>query len=48
MLYLYTMLRSNTWEEFEREGLVCPQLRRLNAFSTYATDNVDHNPSSAT
>ena len=32
--------------QFKREGIVCPSLLHKNIFSTHATDNIDHDPSS--
>ena len=35
-------------EQFDKDGDVCPLLLRHNVFTTYAVDNIDHNPSSRT
>ena len=33
-------------DQFEKDGVVCPQLLRKQLFTTFAVDNIDHNPSS--
>ena len=48
MLNLSTALGNGVCERFENEGFVCPPLLRKRVFTTYAVDNIDHNPSSRT
>ena len=46
MLSLSTPLGNTICSQFKREGIVCRSLLRKNIFSTHATDNIDHDPSS--
>ena len=46
MLVLSTQLGNSTCMQFESDGVVCPTKLRSNVFTTFAIDNIDHNPSS--
>ena len=43
-----TQLGNSVIKQFEKDELVCPISLRNNLFTTYAVDNIDHNPSSRT
>ena len=46
MLSLSTSLGNSVCKQYEKDGLVCPQLLRKYVFTTHGMDNIDHNPSS--
>ena len=46
MLVLSTQLGNIVCMQFEFDSLVCPTKIRSNVFTTFAVDNIDHNPSS--
>ncbi len=48
MLTLSTTLGNSVCEQYEQNGVVCPSILRSRVFTTYAVDNIDHNPSSRT
>ena len=48
MLTLSSNLGNSICAQFEEDGTVCPASLCFNIFSTFAIDNVDHNPSSTT
>ncbi len=48
MLSISTALANSVCDQFDREVTLCPPLLRQNVFSTFAVDNIDHNPSSRT
>ena len=48
MLTLPTNLGNSICAQFEEDGIVFPASLRFNIFSTFAVDNIDHNPSSRT
>ena len=45
---LSAALGNGVCERFENEGFACPPLLCKRVFTTYAVDNIDHNPSSRT
>ena len=48
MLTLLTNLGNSICAHFEEDEIVSPASLRFNIFSTFAVDNIDHNPSSRT
>ena len=46
MLVLSTQLENSICKQFESDGVICPTKLRLNVFTTFAVDNIDHSPSS--
>ena len=45
MLVLSLQLGTSVCTQFESDGVVCPTKLRSNVFTTFAVDNIDHNPS---
>ena len=46
MLTLSTSLGNTICSQFRREGIACPSLLHQGVFTTHATDNINHDPSS--
>ena len=46
MLVLSTQFGNSVCTQFESDGVVYPTKLRSNVFTTFAVDNIDHNPSS--
>ena len=46
MLVLSTELENSVCRQFESDGVVSPTKLCSNIFTTFAVDNIDHNPSS--
>ena len=46
MMYISNSLANTACEQFEKYRIVCPPVLRKNIFTTFAVDNIDHNPSS--
>ena len=48
VLQIENTIAHNLCENFKKKGLVCPTNLRKGLFTTFAYDNIDHNPSSFT
>ena len=46
MLSLSTSIGNTVCSQFQKDNIVCPSNLKFNLFTTYAVDNIDHNPSS--
>ena len=46
MLVLSMQLRNSVCTQLKSDGVVCPTKLCSNVFTTFALDNIDHNPSS--
>ena len=48
ILEIENALGASVWEQFQKEGIVCPARLRNGLFTVAAYDNLDHNPTSNT